>query len=120
MVDNKEYLLAEEMIEAGIAIDPNHFDLNLQMTYRYFYQAEDYEKLRDARYNAKPRDIAGSEVAKEKRNELWGKGVVWAEKAYKINKDDAKLNKMYNYMLLRLSKDVPEDLKERIDSYNKQ
>jgi tetratricopeptide (TPR) repeat protein len=119
MVDNKEYLLAEEMIETGIAIAPDDFDLNLQMTYRYFYEAEDFEKIRDAKLNERPRNTEGAKVAEAKRDELWEKGVFWAEKAYNINKDDVKLNKMYNYMLLRLRKNVPEDLIEKIDSYNK-
>ena len=120
MIDNKEYLLAEEMIETGIAIAPDNFDLNLQMTYRYFYEAEDYERIRADRMNERPRNIEGAKLAEARRDELWGQGIIWAEKAYNINPNDMKLNKMYNYMLLRLNKEVPEDLKERIDSYNKQ
>jgi tetratricopeptide (TPR) repeat protein len=115
----REYLLAEEMIEVGLAIEPENFDLLRQMAYRYFYEAEDYDKIRDAMYAARPIRREEGKAAEDKRNELWEEGVVWAEKAYNINKDDIRLNRMYNYMLLRLQKEIPEDLKERIDSFNK-
>jgi tetratricopeptide (TPR) repeat protein len=120
MVNNKEYLLAQEMIEAGLEIKPDDFELNNQMTYRFFNEALDYQILREERLNERPRNTVGAEEAKVKMNEILETAVIWAEKAYNLDKDDVQHNKMYSQILVRLLKPVPEDLQEKIDFYNKQ
>jgi tetratricopeptide (TPR) repeat protein len=120
LIYNKEYLLAQEMIEAGLEIAPDDFDLNQQMTYRYFYEAIDYDKIKEEKLNEKPRKFIEAEAALNKANEILGVAVIWAEKAYNIEKNDVQHNKMYSQILVRLLMPVPEDLQEKIDSYNKQ
>jgi len=117
LVNNKQYLLAEEMINTGLAIDPNNFDLNQQMTYRYFYEAADYEDIvEDLK---KQRKFTPATVALEKFNEILGVAVIWAEKAYNIYNDDAQHNRMYGQILVRLAMPVPEELQEKLNSYRK-
>jgi len=117
LVNNKEYQLAETIIEEGLSIAPDNFDINQQMTYRYFYEAIDYEALVDEL--KKLRKFTPAQAALEKFNETLGIAVIWAEKAYSIYKDDEKHNKMYGQILVRLLMPVPEDLQEKLDSYRK-
>jgi len=120
LVNNKVYSLAEEIINTGLAIDPNNFDLNQQMTYRFFYEAVDYDILKEAKLNERPRKFTEAEAALNKANEILGEAAIWAEKAYNIFKDDAPHNIMYSRILVRLQLPVPEDLKQKVDSYYKQ
>jgi tetratricopeptide (TPR) repeat protein len=117
LLDNKEYELAEEMLEAGLAIAPDDFDLNQQMTYRFFYEALDYNNIMEEKKQL--RKFTEATAALNKANEILGSAVIWAEKAYNINKDDVQHNKMYNLILLRLEMPVPEDLQEKVNSYYK-
>ena len=115
LIDSKEYLLAEEMLKAGLEISPNNFNLNHQLTSRYFYEAMDFEvamneKVKIKRYlDAKP--------LRDKSLEIMGTAVIWAEKAYNIDKNDKKHNIMYSQILVRLDLELPEGLQEKIDSY---
>jgi tetratricopeptide (TPR) repeat protein len=118
LVNNKEYLLAEDIINVGLAMEPNDFDLIQQMAYRFFYEALDYDNLKDEKL--KNRKYLEAKPFLEKANEILGTSVVWAEKAYKINQDDKKHNIMYLQMLVRLDMDIPDGLKEKVDSYRKQ
>jgi tetratricopeptide (TPR) repeat protein len=120
MVNNKEYVLAQEMIEAGLAIDPNNFDLNQQMTYRYYYEAADYDKIKEDKLNEKPRNFKEAEVALNKANEILETAVIWAEKAYNINANDRQHNIMYRQILVRLQMPVSEELQKKVDSYYQQ
>jgi len=117
LINNKEYLLAQEMIEVGLAINSNSFEMNNQMTYRYYNEAVDYEKIKEEKLNEKPRKFLEAEAALNKTNELLGIAVEWAEKAYNIYKDDKQHNMMYSQILVRLALVVPDDLKEKVDSY---
>jgi len=119
LVNNKVYLLAEEIIEIGLAIDPDNFDLNQQMAYRYFYEAADYDIIKEAKLNEKPRKFLEAEAALNKANEILGVASIWAEKAYNIFQDDQPHNIMYSRILVRLLIPVPEDLQEKLDSYRK-
>jgi len=118
LVNNKVYLLAEEIIKSGLAIAPDDFDLNQQMTYRYFYEAIDYDAIVNELKRLKK--FIPAQEALEKFNEILGVAVVWAEKAYNVFKNDVQHNKMYGQILVRLVMPVPADLQEKLDSYRKQ
>jgi tetratricopeptide (TPR) repeat protein len=120
LINNKDYLLAEEMLESGLSIAPDNFEMNQQMAYRYYSEAIYYEKIKENKLKKKPRKFIEAEAALNRANEIFAIAVIWAEKAYNIFKDDATHNKMYNQLLVRLQKPVSEELKEKIDSYNKQ
>jgi len=117
LLESKLYELAKEIIEAGLAIDPNNFDLNQQMTYRYFYEAIDYYNLiENIKQQKRFNDI---KVAQDKFKEVLETAKTWAEKAYNISKEDEKHNKMYGQILVRLALPVPEELQKKLDSYRK-
>jgi len=120
LINNKEYSLAESMIKEGLSVAPNNFDLNQQMTYRFFYEAIDYDKLKEAKLNEKPRKYLEAEALLKKSNEILEKSVIWAEKAYNLNKDDKQHNFMYRQILVRLNLPVPDELQQKVDSYYKQ
>ena len=120
LVNNKEYLLAQEIIETGLSIAPDNFELNQQMTYRYYYEAVDYDKIKEDKLNEKPRKFTEAEAALNKANEILGTAAIWAEKAYKINQEDRYHNIMYRQILVRLQLPVSEELQEKVNSYYKQ
>jgi len=120
LVNNREYLLAEEIINVGLSIAPDDFDLNQQMTYRFFYEAVDWDNIKEAKLNERPRKFTEAEAALQKANEILETALIWAEKAYNINQDDMYHNLMLSRILVRLQKPFPEGLQEKIDSYRKQ
>jgi len=116
LVNNREYLLAENIINIGLEIDPNDFDILQQMTYRFFYEAVDYDNIKDERM--KNKKYMEAKTYLEKANEILETAVIWAEKAYKIKQDDMKHNLMYSKILVRLNMlPIPEELQQKIDSY---
>jgi len=118
LVNSKLYTKAEEIIDAGLAIDPNNFDLNQQMAYRFYFEAADYDKMKEEQLQLKK--YLAAKPLLEKANEILETAVIWAEKAYNINKEDKLHNIMFNQILVRLMMDVPEDLQEKVKSYYKQ
>ena len=120
LVNNREYLLAEEIIQVGLSIDPNNFELNQQMALRFFYEAADWEEIKEAKLKEKPRKFIEAEEALKKANEILGSALIWAEKAYNIKSDNMSLNLMLSRILVRLQKPVPEELQIKVDSYRKQ
>ena len=120
LVNNKEYEIAQEMIETGLSIAPDDFDLNQQMTYRFYYEAIDYDKIKEAKLNEKPRKFIEAEAALNKANEILGIAVGWAEKSYNIKGDDRLHNIMYRQILVRLQMLVPEELQRKVDAYYQQ
>ena len=116
LVNNREYLLAENIINIGLEIDPNDFDILQQMAYRFFYEAVDYDNIKDERM--KNKKYMEAKTYLEKANEILETAVIWAEKAYKIKQDDMKHNLMYSKILVRLNMlPIPEELQQKIDSY---
>jgi len=118
LVNNREYSLAENIINIGLDMAPNDFDLLQQMTYRYFYEAVDYDNMCEER--KKNKKWLEAQTYLKKANEILETAVIWAEKAYKIKQDDKKHNIMYLQILVRLDKSIPDGLKEKVDSYRKQ
>lgn len=110
-----QYEKAEEYIQRGLEKDPNSFDLNYQMAYRYFFEALSYQNRIDMAMNdmqyTKMQELQKEEkVVLESAHE-------WAEKAYQINQDDRQNNIMLNQLKMRLLKEIPAELKEKIESY---
>ena len=115
LVNNKEYELAEEIINEGLTIASDDFDLIQQMTYRFFYEAIDYNNIVEEQKQL--RKFSAAEVALNKANEILESALIWAEKGYSIFQDDRSLNIMFSQILARLGKTAPEGLKEKVDSY---
>jgi len=116
LLESKEYILAEEMIKAGLEIAPDNFILNHQITSRYFYEAMDFENAMNEKVKIKK--YLEATPLREKSIALLKIAIVWAEKAYNINKDDRKHNLMYSQTLVRLDLlPIPEELQQKIDSY---
>jgi hypothetical protein len=120
LINIKEYLLAQEMLEEGLSVAPQNFDLINQMAYRYYNEAADYEELREKELNKKPRNTVGAEAARLKMNEILETSLIWAEKAYNINGEDKQHNIMYRRIMVRLGKPVSEELQKKVDSYYQQ
>jgi len=119
LVNNREYLLAEEVINAGLAIVPNDFDLTQQMAFRFYFEAIDWDNIKEAKLNERPRKFIEAEAALQKANEILETALVWVEKAYNINNEDIQNNIMYLRILVRLQHPIPEGLQEKVDSYRK-
>ena len=117
LINNKVYTLAEEIINAGLAIDQKDFELYQQMAYRFYSEADDYDKMKEDKYKLKK--YLEAEKLLNQANEILKTSVIWAEKAYNINKEDKLHNIMYYQTLVRLMMDVPEDLQGKIKSYYK-
>ena len=118
LVNGKLYTQAEEVINAGLAMDSKNFELNQLMASRYYFEAADYDKKKEDLLAL--RKYIAAQPFLEKANEILGTAVIWAEKAYKINQDDRLHNIMYNEILFRLMMDAPEGLPEKVKSYQKQ
>ena len=118
LVNGKLYTKAEEIINAGLAIDSKNFELNQLMASRFYFEAYDYDEITQAKINL--RRYIEAEKLLNQANEILKTAVIWAEKAYKINQNDPKHNIMYNGILVRLMMDAPEGLPEKVKSYQKQ
>ncbi|MCL2436178.1 MAG: hypothetical protein FWD09_08620 [Lentimicrobiaceae bacterium] len=117
LVNNREYELAEEIINVGLSIAPEDFDLNQQMAFRFFYEALDYDKIVETLKGE--RKFTPAQEALNKANEILETALIWIEKAYNINQNDRQHNIMYRQVLVRLLKPVPEELQGKVDSYYK-
>jgi hypothetical protein len=117
LINNKEYLLAEEMIQNGLQILPDDFDLNQLMGYRYNCEALDYVKLKEDKLNETPRKYTEAEAALNKSKEIFQIALPWAEKAYNLNPNDRDNNVMLSRIYVRLELTVPEELQQKINSY---
>jgi tetratricopeptide (TPR) repeat protein len=115
LVNNKEYTLAEDIINEGLKIAPNDFDLNQQMTYRFFYEAVDWDNICEDLKSK--RKFTPALEALNKANEILESALIWAEKSYNIKQEDKLHNIMYQKILVRLQKTVPDELKAKVDSY---
>jgi tetratricopeptide (TPR) repeat protein len=120
LINIKEYTIAEDMINAGLLIDPNSFELLQQMAYRFYREAYDFEDIKTAKLAERPRKYIEAEAALNKSREIFGTAVIWAEKAYSFNQDDKEHNIIYRQMLVILELPVPDDLNEKVNSYIKQ
>lgn len=120
LINNKEYIQGEEVSRAGLAIDPDNFDLSQQMAYRYFYEAIDYDLICEAKKNERPRKFIEAEAALKKANEILEDAFIWSDKAYQLNKDDMQNNIMLRKIMARIGKPVSQELEDKVNSYIKQ
>lgn len=121
LVNNAQYEKAENVINKGLALDPNNADLNFQMATRYFFEAVANQDLQDQTMKSKE----GSYMERaEKVNELKAaqktileNAHTWSEKVYSINPNDVNNNVMLQQIKVKLLLPVPEELKAKVDSY---
>ena len=120
LINIKEYILAENMLNEGLRLSPDDVKLLQQMAYRFNCEALDFIQIKDEKLKEKPKKYTDAEKALNKANDIFEVASVWAEKAYIINPNDRDNNIMYSRILVRLNKEVPQELQEKVDSYFKQ
>jgi uncharacterized protein HemY len=115
MTNNDQFEKAETYLKQGLAIDSSNFELNQQMGYRYFFEAIKYQNLMDQATNDK--DWNKLKELREAEKNILELAHTWVEKAYLINNDDRGNNIMLQQLKVKLLKEIPEELKEKVDSY---
>lgn len=113
--NSNQFEKAEVFINKGLAQAPNDFDLNQQMGYRYFYEALKYQTLiEEAQKN---REWDKMKELRETETAIAEKAHEWVEKAYNINPEDRQNNIMFQQLKVKLRKEVPAELKAKVESY---
>lgn len=113
--NSNQFEKAEIFIKKGLEQAPNDFDLNQQMGYRYFFEALKYQTLiEEAQKN---REWDKMKELRETETAIAEKAHEWVEKAYNINPEDRQNNIMFQQLKVKLRKEVPAELKAKVDSY---
>lgn len=103
---------AEGYIKRGLEMAPNNFDLNQQMGYRYFFEAEKYQnRIDEALLNKEYSKV--SELQAEEKVALEN-AHTWVEKAYQLNPNDVLNNRMLKQLKVKLRLEVPEALEQSL------
>lgn len=118
MTNSDQFQKAESYLEKGLAIDSTNFELNQQMGYRYFFEAITYQNLMDKA--TEDRNWDKLRELKEKEKIVLEKAHTWVEKAYMINNNDRENNIMLQQLKVKLIKEVPQELKDKVDSYKQE
>ncbi|MBP5709707.1 MAG: hypothetical protein J6W84_01885 [Bacteroidales bacterium] len=120
LINSLEFEKADTLLQAGIEASPKDFQLLAMYGYRYLYEATaKYGKLMDDATKAKNWDLR--KELDEQRKGVLENALSWCNKAYEINKDDKDNNirLQQTYVLLLRVQDIPEELKAKVDSYQK-
>lgn len=118
MTNSDQFQKAESYLEKGLAVDSTNFELNQQMGYRYFFEAITYQNLMDKATEDKNWDKLRE--LKEKEKIVLENAHTWVEKAYMINNNDRENNIMLQQLKVKLIKEVPQELKDKVDSYKQE
>jgi tetratricopeptide (TPR) repeat protein len=112
-----QFLKAEELLNKGLQNYPNHFGLNSQMAYRYFYEGIYFQDKETELLTAKK--YTEMTAMADKKKECFTLAHDWSEKAYNINNHDRENNIMLLRLKTQLAKEIDPALKEKVDSYRK-
>ncbi|MDR1758885.1 MAG: hypothetical protein LBR51_08065 [Bacteroidales bacterium] len=93
----------------GLEKDPNHFELTLQMAYRYVKEVEDFQTRIDKAIN-EDYDFNKATALKSERKPVAEKAHDWLEKAWNI-KHEQILKEPLRQLKTLLQKEIPEELK---------
>lgn len=115
MTNSDQFAKAEEYLTQGLEIDSSNFDINQQMGYRFFFEAIKYQDIMDKA--TENRDWDKLRKLKEEEKEILEKAHDWVEKAYLINGEDRENNIMLQQLKVKLIKEVPQELKDKVESY---
>ena len=118
MSNAKYFQKAEEILTGLLEKNPNDFQLNFQMAYRYFMEVVEYEDKIDAAMKAK--QYAEVNPLRTAEKEIIQKAHEWSQKAYDINGNNQQNNIMLQQLKVKLLMPVPEELKAKVDSYRHQ
>ena len=118
MSNAKYFQKAEEILTGLLEKNPNDFQLNFQMAYRYFMEVVEYEDKIDAAMKAK--QYAEVNPLRTAEKEIIQKAHDWSQKAYDINGNVQQNNIMLQQLKVKLLIPVPEELKAKVDSYRHQ
>jgi hypothetical protein len=88
------------------------------MGYRYFFEAITYQNLMDKATEDKNWDKLRE--LKEKEKIVLENAHTWVEKAYMIINNDRENNIMLQQLKVKLIKEVPQELKDKVDSYKQE
>lgn len=115
LVNSNQFEKAEVFINQGLTLAPNDFDLNQQMGARYFFEALKYQGLIEQAQA--DREWDKMKELRETETAITEKAHEWVEKAYNINGEDRQNNIMLQQLKVKLRKEVPAELKAKVDSY---
>ena len=115
LVNHRQYEKTEAVLNKALEAEPNNFDLNYQMGFRFFSESLDHKEASEKFLNEN--NFNASRTAQLAQRENMEKSYPWTLKAYEIKGDDMPTNRMLYTMCLMLGKEVPVGLKEKIDSY---
>lgn len=119
--NSKAFAKSEEILKAALAKEPNSFDLNSQMGYRFYQEMLTFD---DELQALKDKKAWNDVVALQKEGTEWSvgrntameKAHEWCEKAYQFNSDNLDNNKRLRQLKLLLRKEVPQELNDKINA----
>lgn len=119
--NSKAFTKAEEILRAALEKEPDNFDLNAQMGYRFYQEMMAYE---DELQALKDKKMWNDVVALQKDGTDWSNGKKaamknahdWCQKAYEISSDNLDNNKRLRQLKLFLGLEVPQELNDKINA----
>ncbi|MCQ2284100.1 MAG: hypothetical protein MJZ57_04280 [Bacteroidales bacterium] len=119
--NSKAFAQAEQILNAALAKEPNNFDLNSQMGYRFYQEMISYDDQLQA---LKDQKAWNDVVAMQKEGTEWSIGRKaamqnahdWCEKAYQIYSDNLDNNKRLRQLKLLLGKEIPQELNDKVNA----
>lgn len=115
MTNSDQFEKAEQYLKQGLEVDSSNFEVNQQLGYRYFFEAIKYQDLMDKA--TEDRNWDKLRTLKDEEKAILEKAHDWVEKAYFINGEDRENNIMLQQLKVKLIKEVPQELKDKVDSY---
>ena len=95
LVNNGYYEEAQPMIEHGLSIKPDNFDLIQLMAFRYYYAAEKCQKdIENMRTSSDPDKFKKIQEIQTTEKSVLENAHIWLEKGYAINQNDRSQNIM--------------------------
>lgn len=117
LINSNQFLKADSIITKGLEIDSNNFNFNRQMGARFYFESLSLEPLIESA--TKNKEWTKLTEYRDAQKPLLEKSHDWVEKAYNINKDDRENNIMLKQLKVKLRKQVPAELDEKVNSYYK-
>lgn len=119
--NTKSFAKSEQILREALAKNPNNFDLNSQMGYRFYCEMISFDdELQALKDQKRWNDV----VALQKEGSEWYNGRraamesahEWCEKAYQISSDNLDNNKRLRQLKLYLGKEIPQELNDKINA----
>lgn len=123
LVNAGQFAKADSVIDKGLALSPDDPNMNYQKASRYFFEALANQSMQDQIMSDKSLTYAerGEKVnqLKAEQKAILEQAHTWSEKVYTLDPNDRYNNVMLQQIKVKLQKPVPDELKAKVDSYNK-